>query len=427
MAKEGTISASIVNDYAENAQPRMTRKKILAFFLMSLMVLSAIAIGVPAMLDISGDAQDASATSWNPNPNPAGRREAVYKFDHWGENYLKNEKWNYTNYATDGKINGLSLDLLGHHGKFLSMSTRRSGNPTGMGVSDWLNGSGCPRDAGYGEKAIRSDKYPYIFANNPNSAETTGVEAELDYVIWTPYRMTGTIKNESQCRVGWGGPASMTSPLHDFGRAWFVPKLGNGQVTTTGASINASFYGTYLTGPEVTRIKAPRVPQGDVHYAQWFYGCSASFLSGTNDGYFYELQGWINYSRASAVGYLGYTDASGDIRTWFAGAQAAITTAWINDWKANGSSETGVAQQNGTRGRFSMYNNYEYNMNNSGMLNIQLKIDTRNSTYRTIAIRFYSISWGGESLLMRLMERCNVTGATGRIARTRDGAAGAPP
>ena len=407
-----------------SARLKKSRKKLLSFFLVCIMVLSAFSIVAFSALNSSNDQSGASTSSWQGSyPQPDGRREAVYTFNHWGEDYLKNEKWNGTNYSRTT----VSMATLGHHGVFVADSTRTHGNPTGMGISDWLNGTSCIRQAYYGEVGLRVDRYPYLFGNNPNSPETPGVDftTQLYWIVWIPYRISGTIKNETMARTGpdTGGGASGGSPAgaqHQY-HAWFVPHLGANSASTKqpayatvlgknvymGATINCSYYGTYLTQKEIDRIKSPRPVQGDIHYAQWFYGCSASFLSGSNDGYFYELQGRIEYSRQAAVAYLGY-DNTTDIRTWFNSNKATLIAKWRADWILNASEPT-TNKNSSYRGVMGIYSNYEYDLNNSGLMALQLSLDP-NSTYRSLVIRLYSVSWGMDSLILRMMERCNITG-----------------
>jgi hypothetical protein len=373
--------------------------------LMSILVICSMIVSVLTFLAVpSPNSVEASTSSWSPNSDPAGKREAVYVFNHWGETYLKNERWNRTNVSNPLTV---SMAELGHHGVYSASSTRTHGNPTGMGVSDWLNGTGCIRQSYYGEYAVRSDRYPYIFADQPYAHagyETPGLDPTtgLDWITWIPYRITGTIKNESMARTG-------SDAGHAY-HAWFVPHLGPN--SKSGGYINCSYYGTYLTDKEIIRIKTPSPPTGNVHYASWYYGVPGGWVATTNDGYFYELQGKIQYSRQAAIAYLGYSDAAGDARTWFNANKAAIQAAWLKDWTWNGSEPAGTGSNKNSsyRGVMGIYTGYEYDLNNSGMFNLMLKLDTANSTYRTLTIRLYSISWGIDTLMLRMMERCNVTG-----------------
>ena len=379
------------------SEPTVKRARIVSYTFVAILLLSAVSVIIPLALNDSGDGNEnapATAVAWN----PGGKREAVYKFDHWGENYRKNEMWNRTSY------NPLTVSMaeLGHHGIFTADSTITHGNPTGMGEEDWLNASlGGVREAKYQEIGLR-DHYPFIYANNPNSPENVQANATsstvvLDWICWIPYRITGTIKNESMARTG----ADAGHGWH----AWFVPHLGPD--SASGGLINCTYYGTYLTDAEVTVIKNPS--KQNAHYATWFYGATKSFLSGTNDGYMYELQGRIQYSRQAAVAYLGYTDASGNISDWFTTNQGTITSKWIQDWTWNGS-EAISRYPNATSGCMAIYTAYEYDLNNSALFALILMLDAANSSFRDLTIRLYSISWGGEILIQRMMERCNATG-----------------
>jgi hypothetical protein len=399
-------------DKGEDNTPSSRRIKILSYILVAIMLVSGISMIMPTALNMidDKDTDNSSTLGWNPNPDPQGKREAVYLFNHWGEDYFKNEKWNTTLRGGDYDPLTASMANLGHHGIFTASSTRTHSNPTGMGVEDWLNGTSY-RTASYGEYPVRVDKYPYIFANDPNSPETPNVDTATatDWIIWVPFRTTGTIKNETMARTGSGGTGADLQPW----RAFFVPHLGRGdwdaKTGDSGGYINCTYYGTYLTNAEVTIIKTPKPAQNSVHYAQWFYGASGSFLSGNDDGYFYELQGNIEYSRQAAIAYLGYSDASGDARTWFTTNQAAITAAWKKDWQWNGSEP--ATRKNATdRGVMGIYTFYEFDLNNSGMFNLILKLDYANSSYRTLVIRVYSVSFGVDSLILRMMERSNATG-----------------
>jgi len=407
MAKEHAISASNVNTgmISADTKPRITRKKLLAFTLASLMLISAVAMVYPSIV-ASADESVPASTEWLHTP-PTGQREAVYTFNHWGENYLKNDKWNATDYAYGKTSANADISNLGHHGQFGVGSLRNSSvsNPTGLGVSDWLNGSSPPRGT-YGEYGVRTDKFPYIYANNPNSGETQNLDAAttLNWICWTPYRMTGVIKNESMGRTG-------NDSQHAW-HAWYVPHLGRGSAYSPGTAesggyINATYYCTYLTGPEVTAV------YGGTHYAQWFYGCPWHFVANANDGYYYEIQGKIQYSRQAAKAYLGYS-GTGDARTWFNTNLATIETAWTKDWMWNGSEPKGggkvTADPNATYGWANSYTNYEYDINLSGMFALKLLLDYTNSTANTLVVRVYCISWGMETVIMRMMEKCNATG-----------------
>ena len=393
-------------------------------FVSILVVCSMIVSAFGLLISSSGD-EASSISSWNPFPSPTGKREAVYKFDHWGETYLKNEKWNMTDYPSYPGLAGISIQDLGHHGIFLPNSTRLHDNPTGMGVSDWLNSSkGVPvRQPMWGEYGIRTSRYPFIFASNPNSPETHlgNASSKIDYIIWIPYRITGMVKNETMARTGYGGSAAPGAGGHAW-RAFYVPHLGPGSWTLrsglSGGYINCSYYGTYLTESENNIIENPHPSDPrSVHYAQWFYGASAGFFSYSNDGYQYELQGRIRYSVDAAMAYLGYPGLGTNIITWWNTNVGSITNAWKKDWVLNGSYDWSASQQNSSyRGLNSIFTNYMYDMNNSGLFSLCLKIDKGNSSYTGgragtyITIRLYSVSYGLDSLMTRLMERSNCTG-----------------
>jgi len=386
-------------------EDRSTRRvKNLSYILVAIVIVSAVSIIAPVALN-NADSRDEGNSSASTAWAPVGDREAVYKFDHWGEEYLKNEAWNKTDYGYSATT-PIDMANLGHHGVFVANSTRTNGNPTGMGVSDWFNGSGAPRE-GYGEYAIRTDHFPYIMSNNPNSGETTTIDTAtaLDWICWTPYRLTGAVKNESMGRTG--------SDAQHAWHAWFVPHLGPD--SQSGGYINASYYGTYLTDKEIAAIKAPNQLDNGLHYAQWYYGCGGNWLSGTNDGYFYELQGKIQYSRQAAIAYLGWPGTGNITAWWTGGAGATVESAWLANWYKNGSDPkkpTGAntVDPNATWGWMNPYTNYEYDMNTSQLFNLKLKLDINNSTANTITIRLYSVSWGLECSVMRMMERCNATG-----------------
>jgi hypothetical protein len=240
-----------------------------------------------------------------------------------------------------------------------------------MGLNDWWT----LRETNYQEYQARTT-YPYVLVLNPYSTQTTP-DYDQGGMITTWYRLTIDAKNLTTIADG-----PNLDPI-------FTPVLG--PTATAGAYMNISWYGTYLENWEVAAIRA------GTHYANSYYGVPAGATprATTDDGYYHELQGILTFNRAAAGKILGLT-AAGDLRTQFNTSRAAITTAWYNNWITEGGP--------GASGIYDTYTAYDFSL---AIQYMQLSLDPT-STQDNIVMRFWSISWGNECLLVRYMEAANV-------------------
>jgi len=238
-----------------------------------------------------------------------------------------------------------------------------------MGLNDWW----VKREALYQEYQART-AYPYVLFINPYSTMTTP-DIDQGASITTWYRQTVDAKNITEIAAGPG-----LDPI-------FTPVLG--PINTAGAYMNISWYGTYLETWEVAAVRA------GTHYANTYYGVPAGQTprSTTDDGYYHELQGILTFNRAAASKILGLSGA-GDLTTQFTANDAAITLAWYNDWIAEG----------GPGGAYDTYTAYDFSL---GIQYLELSLDPA-STADNLVLRFWSMSWGNECLLIRYMEAANV-------------------
>jgi hypothetical protein len=158
---------------------------------------------------------------------------------------------------------------------------------------------------------------------------------------------------------------------------------------------------TYLTGQEMADIRT-----GGTHYANTYYGVSTGPPNPSpvqNDGYWHELQGYLDFNRDAAKHYLGLA-GSGDLRTeWNTTTSNSaeghdIEIDWITKFLTEGGS--------GADGIYDTYTAYDYSNDVRNLRNI---LDWRNSTADSIRIRIWTISWGNDVLMPRYLEACNVT------------------
>jgi hypothetical protein len=284
-------------------------------------------------------------------PEPAkdlaiGPREVTYSIDHMFELYLKSE-----DPADLGRWGGT------------------------MGLNDWWGVGGVPglREVAYQEYQARTT-FPFILSYNPYSTMTTP-DIDQGGSITTWYRQTIDAKNLSLIADG-----PNLDPI-------FTPVLGS--IAEAGGNVDIRWYGTYLETWEMAAIRL------GTHYANSYYGVPAGQTprEATDDGYYHELQGKLTFDRGAASKILGLTGA-GDLTTQFTANDAAITLAWYNDWISEG----------GAGGAYDTYTAYDYSL---AIQFLELSLDPA-STADNLIIRFWSVSWGNECLLIRYMEAADV-------------------
>lgn len=367
----------------DRALPMKKKPKIskgVALLIVGIMIASAIAVSLPAVLQ-TGDNHDQEQINIKAN---SGQREATYKVDHMFEMYMKDEHYLKSQHANGV---GVKASELGHHN-------------TTMGVMDWLNDTSAGigqsyRNFKYSEMTLR-ENYPYLFYNDPyalcNPSQPIGL------ITWAPFRLTIDVKNET--KVGTGTATAPKDPI-------FVPHLGDPSVG--GGYINISWYGTYMSQADLEAINS------GTYFANWFYDVPAPVVDpnygitidpGTNDGYYYEMHGTVNYSSQALIAYLGW-DGVTDARDWWNASAGGVAAMW--EWDMN----TGWLMTGSSGGQYDIFTGYEYDIQGAGAYAEFLKMDLLNSTSDTLLIRVYTLSWGVDALIQRFIEAANITGSFG--------------
>jgi hypothetical protein len=401
MTNEKVVGASSLPtiDRGTGARTKMSRKRFLAFIMVGLMIVSAVSMIAPSMLNNSqDDGNDQPAqVSWN----PGGAREAIYKIDHLFENYRK--AVNFTKAAHGGAGKQHQEVYLGHHSQTL------------MGNNDWLNTSGVnsPRGATYGEMTLRNN-YPYVFYWNPCPSGKLTPTIPVGLATWAPYRITAVVKNDTALRTGYQD-SQRNVP--------FLPYWGHG-VAGKGGYINVSLYGTYLTLAEVNALRA------GTHYGNWFYGMpiTTTPMGSTNDGYYFELHGTYQLSRNALITFLNWSGV-GDARTWFNATKGVAQTSGLQKWwrawmwenyseipGKGGAGGGGAPYWNNLVNNGNIYTCYEFDMAGSAGLYVSLAMDPMSkngSTANSLAIRAYMMGWGPDAALIRMLEASGICGSFG--------------
>jgi hypothetical protein len=238
-----------------------------------------------------------------------------------------------------------------------------------MGLNDWWQ----LRQTNYQEYQARPS-YPFVLVYDPYSTKTTP-DIDMGNSISTWYRLTIDAENITEIAAG-----PNLDPI-------FTPVLG--PTNTVGAYMNISWYSTYLETWEFTAIRA------GTHYANTYYGVPAGVTprSTADEGYWSEVQGRLTFNRAAASKILGLSTV-GDLRTLFSANETIIESAWFDDWMAEG----------GGDGIYDIYTAYDYS---NDIRWLELFLDPA-STADNLIIRFWSVSWGNDCLLVRYMEAANV-------------------
>ncbi|MDH4123140.1 MAG: hypothetical protein OEV21_03550, partial [Thermoplasmata archaeon] len=144
-------------DRGSVSRPSAYRLKFFALALVCIMIISALAMVLPAVLssDNGGD------TPANIKANN-GQREVTYVVEEMFHQYLPDFDWN--------RSGGITFEDVNRHQDV-------------DGMPGWF----YLRDPGYGEKILRNT-YPHIFYYGPYST-MTAPDVDVGYSIWAPYRM----------------------------------------------------------------------------------------------------------------------------------------------------------------------------------------------------------------------------------------------
>ncbi|MDH4123386.1 MAG: hypothetical protein OEV21_04835, partial [Thermoplasmata archaeon] len=184
-------------------------KKVIAVAIVIILIASAIAMVLPALIkpDVQQGTQIPSSIKAN-----NGQREVTYVVEDMFHMYLPDFDWN--------RSGGITFEDVNRHQDV-------------DGMPGWF----YLRDPGYGEKILRNT-YPHIFYYGPYST-MTAPDVDVGYSIWAPYRMRIMAQNVTDCHTRTGDSTT--------NNVYFVPDLdGNAGRPNTGW-INLSYYGTYMT------------------------------------------------------------------------------------------------------------------------------------------------------------------------------------
>jgi hypothetical protein len=340
-------------------------KKTIALVVVVAMVVSAMAMILPSLLQkegvAPGEPTPASSAGWNPNGAP----ERIYMVSDMFHMYLNDYDYNRTG--------GITFDELGRHQSV-------------DGMPSWF----ILRDPNYGEKIYRTT-YPHIFFYNPYSTQTTPIE-NVGYTAWAPYRIRIEARNITDCRTNSGDESTNT--------AIYVPDLDATAGVKNGGWINLSYYMTYMTTNEMRAARSGT--NYGVHYARWFFGVPINQVpvATSDDGYWVQLMLRANYSAQAARSYLGW-DGVTNVQNWFNTNLADLEASWFDTWMAEGSGG----------GWADIYTAYDYP---EDIRVLKLKLDTLNSTTdftdgKELVIYMWCLSWGMDAQIVRYMEKANLT------------------
>jgi len=271
---------------------------------------------------------------------------------------------------------------------YLKITTPTGGFQTGTpGINDWW----AARQTYYGEVMVRN-QYPYVIGFNPYSAEVPGAGISIPmmrYGLYTFYRTT--IDSPSLATIG-------TGPDTPLG---FVPILGTPWTTysaMSGGWVNWSYYLTYATSADIAAAQA------GTGYMNTYYGVTPAQFNfqgaNSNDGWYVDFQGKIDFNRAAAMKFLGLT-GSLDLRSQFIANNTGtnlgkMNASWSNFWTMDGSNT----------GHNDTYPAYDYSLDFSP-LRMFLSVDP-SSTANKLVLRIYGIVWGVEFLMLRYMDRAGI-------------------
>jgi hypothetical protein len=284
-------------------------------------------------------------------------RSLKYEISRLGESYLKP-----TNYSMLGRS-----------------------DHTRPGINQWYVVRGL-------ENEIIHDSWPYVLAWDPYPYQVSlpPTNLEASWIVSTFYQLKVDAENITELATG-----VQNDP-------WIVPILhaGADPDADDGGWVNMSLYQNYLTDQEVRDIT------DGVHYANTFYGVSASEYYTIwkapyyqNDGWFSEIQGHWDFSRRAAHKFLGLPGTGDLVAEFNAVGATAVATSWENEWIADGD----------VNGPLDIYTAYEFSLKTgNGPVTMWLKLDSDNSTSDKIALWMWSQTWGAEFLFERYLDKVGV-------------------
>lgn len=331
-------------------------KKFLALALVSVMIMSAVAVIGPALLGGTAPVQGPpQADEKNPADIQSGTRTVNYTISNMFETYMKRT-------GTVG-----DYTTLGHHN-------------TTMGLNQWWT----QRIPYYPDTVLRN-KYPFVLLYDYYSANLDSkiTDARMGYGVYSFYRVAIDAKNLD---------TMSTAASKDLN---FVPMLNPAGLSLNGGFLNFTWYLTYLSSDECVAIN------GGTHYANTYYQVPGGAVVwggiNYNDGWWNELQGRMDFNRSAAKKFLNLP-GTGNLATEFTTANAgnALGTFFVNHWKADGTKV----------GKFDLYCTYDFSID-SGMMKCFLSLDP-GSTADKLIVRIWGVAWGYEILMERFLEAAGI-------------------
>ena len=366
-----TSSPKIERKYDPKGPSSMNLKKLLAFAMVAVMVTSAMVIFVPAIK--KNLAQGPGPEDQQPTRvGIGGQRIVNYTISNMFENYPKPPTTQY--------------NLLG----------KQQGS---IGFPQWYPERNTI--GGYPDTIVHNT-YPLVLAydyySGSNAFKNYKNEPHMAFGLYTFFRMN--IKAEN-----------LTSPATGVGKdPNIIPMLSTDGLARDGGWVNFTWYLTYLPLAEVSDI------QNGTHYANSFYkvpykigappkdppGESSPLFTG-NDGWFNEIQGTMNFTRAAAHKFLNLPLAAADLRTAFftnnsGGGLNTINVTWATQWATDGS---------GPSNKWDIYATYDYDLLTDPPFDTYLTLDPA-STANNLVVRIWGHSWGYEILMERYLESFGV-------------------
>jgi hypothetical protein len=334
--------------------------KVVAIALVLIMMASAFALVAP----VGNKKTQAPESELPATAALVGPTEFEYTISNIGENYKKSIV-----YADHGRhTGGLGLSAW-------------------WGQEEWGTKTRLYRNYYYGDLVVR-DKYPFIVGYNPYSDFVSSTSNQLGFTVHSFYRLSETGVNISGLGTGVGKDPGV------------LPILLPGGLSRDGGNPQMWLYGTYLSYQECQDIKA------GTHYANTYYQVPAGVVdveagSAYYDGWWWELQGRIQFDRNASHKFLGLSLTASDLRTEFTTNNTgnALGNAWDAEWRAEGS----------TGGYANIYAAYDYTLDyGPSWLYLSLDPVAGNSNADSISVLMWSGSQGEEALFMRFLDLAGV-------------------
>lgn len=348
-------SPVLEREFQQRTPSRAPWRKFLAFAMVAIMTVAALAVVIPSGQRIVGGPQSPEQ-QMPAETEIGGTRNVTYTVSNMFEIYNKS-----TNYADRGKHLTPGFPMWWFERK-----------PLGS----------------YPDTIVRNS-YPYMMLYDYYSANIPASykDPRMGFGTYSFFRLNMNAQNLSTVATGINKDP------------YFIPILNPSGLATDGGWVNWTWRLDYLTAQECVDVTAGN------HYATSYYGVPAgavTFSGGnSNDGWWVELYGAMDFNVNAAKKFLNLP-GTGDLRTEFTTANAggAVDTAWATHWSNDGST-AGTPD-----GIFNPYCTYDYQIN-SGTVDAFLTLDP-SSTATKLVLRIWGHAWGYEILMNRMLETVGV-------------------